>query len=85
MLEVHDWHKVLDVTGSADAVDELKRHIARLDGAHDEIWHTLHALLEAPGEIDGILRVARSCVGEAVDALHEVSRCLKADAELEDR
>lgn len=70
---MHEWFRFLDARSDDQAIGELRRYVARLDVAYDELEKAGRGLTHAPGgEIDEALRWSRTSLSEAIEMLAEV-------------
>lgn len=72
-----EWCRFLEARDGDEAASEVSRHLGRLEDVYEEIAMELRLLASAPGgEVDEVLRVARSAVNEAIELLSGVVRQL---------
>ena len=70
---VHQWLRLLDASDPDDVVDDLRRHIKRLDDAYADLSSELKAMSPSPnGEVEEMLGVACSAVSECIQMLRGV-------------
>ncbi len=76
---IHDWYRFLDAHSDDEAVSELRRHESRIEAAYAEVDRAFRALAYSPGgEVDELLVLARSALGEATELLEHVAMRFRA-------
>jgi hypothetical protein len=76
---IHEWYRFLDAHSDDEAVDQLFRHIARINDAHEAVDQAFRRLAYSPGgEVDELVALARTSLAEAAEALHQVASRFRA-------
>ena len=76
---IHEWYRFLDARSDDEAVAELRRHIARLEDAHDVVDQAFRRLAYSPGgEVDELVGLARTSLSEASQTLEHVAARFRA-------
>ena len=70
---IHEWYRFLDAHSDDEAVSELRRHIARLEDAHQSVDQIFRRLAFSPGgDVDELLSIARLSLSEAAEMLERI-------------
>lgn len=74
-----EWYRFLDARSDEEAAGEIRRHMARLEEVYDNLhWETRSLAASPGGEVDEVLRVARTSVAEAIELLDDVAARFRA-------
>ena len=76
---LYEWCRFLDAHTDEEAVGAIRNQMARLNDVYADVAWVLKQLAGSPGgEVEEVLRVARSAVGEAIELLDDVATRLRA-------
>lgn len=68
-----EWYRFLDAHSDDEAASVVRRHMARLDEVYGNLHWEVRELASAPGgEVEEVLRVARTAVAEAIELLDDL-------------
>lgn len=71
--KAREWFLFLGTRSGADAANEVRRLVDRLEDANDTVNYALRLLTGSPGEeIEEVLRVARRSISEGISELAQV-------------
>jgi hypothetical protein len=74
-----EWYRFLDARSDEEAVSEIRRHMARLDDVYGNLhWETRLLAASPGGDVEEVLRVARTSVAEAIELLNDVAARFQA-------